>query len=1824
MAKKLLVGNYRFDASEKVVFCSGNIAAERFLVVTNITRNIIIYNFADVNAGYAGATYDSVTDETELALVYDTTSMADTDVLQIFIQEDYQEITPAEDILDPVGKLRVSNPENLIDTDFEYGLQSTKWETLQTVNNIPTIYSSSGDTPIDGIVSIDAISGSKSIKVTTNIAHGLSIGDPISVQGVNEYQAEGFFIVTNVPSTTVFYFELDVSVTQTGDISGSYTSIIPGKFFEGSTLPVSTADGATTNGSDPSTISVTTENTHGFSQNTKVYLRNTVGPRTLKVTDSTATAPDGRPFVDTVVNFNTVTGIALTTDTGRGSFKKTPVVTYDWESTYTTYLAASDVNTSTNRITWNSHNLRNKYALLFQTPYQGLTDGGLVDGTVYYVNVVDANTIELHSNTSLSSQVSLSTLSNSYGLSRLSLCYKVESASGTSRSTTFGDYYTSQATPVTSTGVGSPNTSTTTYNINLTALGLGNPTNLTIYRILLSGDVNSSGEFVTFTIAGTSEEVYSPGNQSQNYVRATNRQGGTTVFEGFDATSALSTSGGNTFLTVQASCSSSVGTFVWGNDRYRFQIQVQQAGQTFTETEKARSGGDLCDADWGLGVSKPTSIIAFQGRSPGGTTNSADAFSFLANQRNFGRYGTFGVRNPTYSLQGTSAGRTGSFVINFTDNAASYGASSEIFYIFCDPLSADRNTIFIEDHGISGNQDVTVTVDSTRYSAGDRFGYTNTTSGTTDMPSSFQATATPVNADVIRLSTKVSPNTDDITRVPTDFDISYITANDKFNSIYIGNHKVTGDVTATYTNVSGNVITPLTDGQSVDLTRLNDNRLRLGTSGANNTATDVFVIQQSNNSVFTTFIDIETTLGFTPSTAEISQLEFRGDFSSSSEYVTLEILNSNNVVQNTYVIGQFDDSGDTANYTTSTTFPGGSSYDISNILHNNGGSSLGFTVRVTPQSSVNYGPGGGPWWGLRFTVTGEDTGLVLTGPGSGAHSFDVASVVGAYDGIFDVKTIPSANSFTMDGTFKIPVREYEFTSAGINAGAGTIQFAAAHNLLTGEKVTYDANGNTTILPSGVSDTFAIVISSNTIKLATSALDALNNTAITISSQSGTHKITSSNVIKNIQGPGTVNITLGSKEVTASGTSFLTQFKRFDKIYIDNGSFVEAYTVDTISTETTMTLFENSNANSASADYYYATQLALRPDGYSLHKPFDGGVDITAGTSPTSRIARQTRKYFRYQSGKGLQTSFAINFNPPKLVRNLIRASGTTATVDTQEQHNLKVNDNIKIEGATVSTGTNTYNGTFTVTSVIDEFQFTYTMASSPTDIRAGGFPTYVRSSWTDSFVRGGMFDDQNGFFFEYDGQSLYAVRRSSTKQLAGDINVTRGSQIVSGDSTSFTSQLTIGDMIVIRGQSYKVTEISSDIRCVVQPAYRGLNATRVKATKTIDTRTPQSQWNLDKADGTGFTGYILDTTKIQMAYMDYSWYGAGKIRYGFKDNKGHIRYFHEYVHNNKLDESYFRSGNLPARYEIENGPNSSTSPTLFHFGTSIIMDGTFDDDKAYQFTGQSRPFAYTSGGNQSISSSGASTFSQVTLDGRRVYVYTIPVSQSDAQAVVVGQTFIEATQSALPTTSYITQVDVDSSNSKIYLNYPATTADPTGGTDYPAIASATSFTAGEGSSIELQRPVPLISVRLAPSVDSGLTGSLGERDVINRMQLRLAQASVTTNKDIELFLIQNTLPSRINFENAQSPSLSQIIKHVAGDTLLAGTTIYNAKVAAGSVSVSLTDLLEIGNSVLGGDGIFPAGPDLLTLAVQVQDATGVAFSSPFQVSGNISWSESQA
>ena len=147
MAKRLL-HKYTFSAGTDTVVIDGNWTRDKLLLITNVVDNIIIYNFADPNLRATSHTYNSSTDQTTIVLSYNCAAMTDTDDLQIFVEEDAVHFKPSQTYTDPVSKFRVSQGQTLIDTDFEYGLQSTKWETLELVNNIPGFYSKTGDTPL--------------------------------------------------------------------------------------------------------------------------------------------------------------------------------------------------------------------------------------------------------------------------------------------------------------------------------------------------------------------------------------------------------------------------------------------------------------------------------------------------------------------------------------------------------------------------------------------------------------------------------------------------------------------------------------------------------------------------------------------------------------------------------------------------------------------------------------------------------------------------------------------------------------------------------------------------------------------------------------------------------------------------------------------------------------------------------------------------------------------------------------------------------------------------------------------------------------------------------------------------------------------------------------------------------------------------------------------------------------------------------------------------------------------------------------------------------------------------------------------------------------------------------------------------------------------------------------------------------------------------------------------------------------------------------------------------------------------------------------------
>jgi urease beta subunit len=180
---------------------------------------------------------------------------------------------PAE-FIDPVTKLRVSEPETLIDTDFEYGLQPTKWETVELINNTPSFFSKSGDTTINNITAVTTTQTSREIKVTTASAHGLAVGIPINVSGTKSITADGAYIINSIPDSLTFTYLAKQAQDTTASIFDLYTSIITGEFFQGSQIKISDSQGIVTDAGSTSVLTVQTDSPHGFQVGTPFYFLN--------------------------------------------------------------------------------------------------------------------------------------------------------------------------------------------------------------------------------------------------------------------------------------------------------------------------------------------------------------------------------------------------------------------------------------------------------------------------------------------------------------------------------------------------------------------------------------------------------------------------------------------------------------------------------------------------------------------------------------------------------------------------------------------------------------------------------------------------------------------------------------------------------------------------------------------------------------------------------------------------------------------------------------------------------------------------------------------------------------------------------------------------------------------------------------------------------------------------------------------------------------------------------------------------------------------------------------------------------------------------------------------------------------------------------------------------------------------------------------------------------------------------------------------------------------------------------------------------------------
>jgi len=103
----------------------------------------------------------------------------------------------------------------------------------------------------------------------------------------------------------------------------------------------------------------------------------------------------------------------------------------------------------------------------------------------------------------------------------------------------------------------------------------------------------------------------------------------------------------------------------------------------------------------------------------------------------------------------------------------------------------------------------------------------------------------------------------------------------------------------------------------------------------------------------------------------------------------------------------------------------------------------------------------------------------------------------------------------------------------------------------------------------------------------------------------------------------------------------------------------------------------------------------------------------------------------------------------------------------------------------------------------------------------------------------------------------------------------------------------------------------------------------------------QSDWNVDKLDGTGVSGITLDISKAQIFWMDIEWLGLGTVRVGFVID-GQFIHCHSFHHANLIQSTYITTASLPLRYEIANTGITTSASTLKQVCSSVISEGGYE------------------------------------------------------------------------------------------------------------------------------------------------------------------------------------------------------------------------------------------------------------------------------------------
>lgn len=109
----------------------------------------------------------------------------------------------------------------------------------------------------------------------------------------------------------------------------------------------------------------------------------------------------------------------------------------------------------------------------------------------------------------------------------------------------------------------------------------------------------------------------------------------------------------------------------------------------------------------------------------------------------------------------------------------------------------------------------------------------------------------------------------------------------------------------------------------------------------------------------------------------------------------------------------------------------------------------------------------------------------------------------------------------------------------------------------------------------------------------------------------------------------------------------------------------------------------------------------------------------------------------------------------------------------------------------------------------------------------------------------------------------------------------------------------------------------------------------------------QTNWNLDRLDGTGPSGITFDISKTQILVIDIQALYTGRVRVGF-DIGGKIVYIHEFLHANLSLYPYIQTANLPVRCGMT--CTGTVTTTMNFVCSAVISEGGQQPLEAFGYT----------------------------------------------------------------------------------------------------------------------------------------------------------------------------------------------------------------------------------------------------------------------------------